>query len=615
MSTTRQVLLADPGQAPGLIRRGLACAGLALTVLLAACGGGGDPAPVVIAKPATRAEAARFLTQATFGPTDTDINKVMTVGYAAWIDEQMATTGNTHEAIWKALDQGYQAATTGKTKANSDDVIFSFWKRAIAAPDQLRQRVGFALSQIFVISMLQDCVNNQPRAAAHYLDTLTSQAFGNYRPLLESVARHPSMGCYLSHLRNQAENASTGRVPDENFAREVMQLFSIGLYKLDDQGNYTLGLNDQYIETYTPSDVSGLAKVFTGLSLDCPTFPSDTCFYNGTDNSNKAQPGYDDRYQMPMRGYPRFHSYNAKSFLGVTIAPQVLSNATSSPAPDPEASLKVALDTLAAHHNVAPFIAKQLIQRLVTSNPDGAYVERVVKASRTPDGVNLGAMVKAILLDQAARAPVGTTADFGKVREPILKYSALLRAFGGDTATGTFKIYNTDSNTSSSLNQSPLRAASVFNFFRPGYAPPGSLTGTANKVAPEMQLLNESSLQAYLRFMQSVLTNDGSVDGTRTDVQMSYTLPGPTTDDASTLTDLAKQADVKALVARINSKLMYGTMPSSLQTEIENAVKTISIPALKADGSNKNDVDNATKNRIRAALLLTVASPQFQVQQ
>ena len=223
---------------PSCLRPPWAVLTCALLLLLSACGGGGGggdggspsaPPPVVVEKPASRDEAARFLAQATFGPTDADIDRVTALGYSAWIDEQFATvrTG-THRAHWEARD-GELKAANASSGAGQDQVLESFWKQALTGPDQLRQRMAFALSQIFVISMADSNVANDTRAVAAWLDLLASQGLGNYRDLLEAVARHPMMGLYLSHLRNQKADARTGRVPDENFAREVMQLFSIGL--------------------------------------------------------------------------------------------------------------------------------------------------------------------------------------------------------------------------------------------------------------------------------------------------------------------------------------------------------------------------------------------------
>ena len=268
---------------------------LLLALLLAACGGGGGgdtpptnstptPPVVVVEMPATRSDAARFLSQATFGPTETDIDRVMAVGYSAWIDEQFSRSATSHRTHFETRDAEIRAANASSS-AGQDQVFETFWKQAIAGPDQLRQRSAFALSQIFVISMADDNVANNPRAVAAWLDMLGNEGLGTYRNLLETVSRHPLMGVYLSHLRNQKADTRTGRVPDENYAREVMQLFSVGLVELNEDGSArTVGGNP--VDTYAPADISGLARVFTGWSYACPDWPDNSCFSSGVANGN-----------------------------------------------------------------------------------------------------------------------------------------------------------------------------------------------------------------------------------------------------------------------------------------------------------------------------------------
>ena len=575
-----------------------------LAALLTACGGGGgdsgggetSPPPVVVEKPATRAEAARFLTQATFGPTDADITRVMDIGYAAWIDEQFAlpAPATSHRAHWEARNAEIAAASPGST-AGQDQVFESFWKQAVTGPDQLRQRTAFALSQIFVISMVDSNVGNDPRAVAAWLDMLNTQGTGSYRVLLESVSRHPMMGYYLSHLRNQKADARTGRVPDENYAREVMQLFSIGLVELNEDGTARTSTGGAALETYTPADISGLAKVFTGFSWACPDWPDNNCFFSGS-NNGQSDP---DRGFKSMLGYPQYHSTEAKTFLGSTIAAQ------SSSAPD--ASLSTALDTIAAHANVGPFIGRQLIQRFVTSNPSPAYVTAVARAfANNGSGVrgDLKAVVKAVLMHAEARTVSDTS---GKVREPVLRLSAYLRAFPHSSDTGYWRVGNTD-NPGTSLGQTPLRAPSVFNFYRPGYVAPGTQSGTRNLAAPELQLASETTAAGFVNYMRDnvssgVGANNGTVNGVvrnRRDVQPDFTA------------ELALATDVPGLVSRVADRLSYGNLGAVAQTDIATAVSSIAIPA--ATGSNQAAIDTAKRNRVNAAVLLVLASPEFQVQ-
>lgn len=549
--------------------------------------------------PATRQEAARFLTQATFGPTTQDVDRLMSIGYAAWFQEQFsAQPARSYRSYWDMRDAALKATrTTGGATVN--EINHAFWTNAITSPDQLRQRVAFALSEIFVISTQDGCGNNLPQGVASYFDMLGQRAFGSYRQLLESVTLHPVMGCFLSHFRNQKEDPLSGRVPDENYAREVMQLFSIGLHQLNADGTEKLASNGQPIETYSQDDISGLAKVFTGWAHACPDWPSDNCFKWSARTGDNAMTA--DRWAVPMRPYARFHSTSEKRFLGKVIPVQQVA--------DPEGSLKIALDTLSTHANVGPFIGKQLIQRLVTSNPSPAYVQRVSQAF-TSSGGNLQTTVVAILMDAEARDMTKTqSASFGKVREPILKLSAFLRAYGAKSDTGNFLVYST-ADAGTGLGQNPLQAPSVFNFFRPGYVPPGSETARVNMVAPEMQLMHETSAAGYVNYMRTVISwglgaagydNKGSAP----DIHLPFQR-----NTSDSLYNLAQ--DPAALTEDINQRLMYGTMPQALKTEITSAVSSI----YYGSKSKQSAEDKAltTKLRLWSALLLAVSSPEFQVQ-
>ncbi|MFO1285691.1 MAG: DUF1800 domain-containing protein [Rubrivivax sp.] len=572
---------------------------VATAVALAACGGGGGgndsgggTPPPVVEKPATRDEAARFLAQATFGPVDADIDRLLDIGYAAWIDEQFARApAQTHRAHWEARDAEIKAVNAANA-AGQNEFFESFWKQAVTGPDQLRQRMAYALSQIFVISLVDGTVGDNPRAVAAYLDMLGEKGFGTYRDLLEAVSRHPMMGIYLSHLRNQKADARTGRVPDENYAREVMQLFSIGLVELNDDGSVRTGAGGAALETYGPADISGLAKVFTGWSWACPDWPDNGCFFNGTANGNSDP----DRAFKSMLGYPQYHSTESKVFLGTTVAGQATA--------DPAASLKAALDRLATHPNVGPFIGRQLIQRFVTSNPSPAYVSAVAQAfADNGAGVrgDMKAVLKAVLMNPEARRAGDTS---GKVREPVLRLSAFLRAFAHTSDSGAFKVGNTD-NASTQLGQSPLRSPSVFNFYRPGFVAPGTQAAARGLVAPELQLASETSAAGYVNFMRDNVSagigiNPGAPTNRR-DIQGNYA------------DELALAADAVALTERVTSRLTYGGAGAALKTEISTAVASITIPALNAGGTNQAAIDSAKRNRVNAAMLLTLAAPEFVV--
>ncbi len=598
---------------PRLRRLWWACA----LVLLSACGGGNGGsggsasadsgnakalgavsiAEAGVDRPATRYEAARFLTQATFGPNDFEIELLMKIGYGAWIDRQFTLSATSHRAWWEAANAAIQLITPTAT-AGQDQVWESFWNQAVNGPDQLRLRMAFALSQIFVVSAVDGTIAGQPRALAAWLDMLGDKSFGSYRDLLETVSLHPLMGIYLTHLKNQKPDPLTGRIPDQNYARESMQLLSLGLVKLNADGTPVLDANNRPIETYGPPDVAGLSNVFTGFSWACPAAPSsNNCFNNGS-SGGVSDP---DRYFKPMVAYPQFHSLDAKSFLGVTIPASTTAN--------PAADLKIALDTLTAHPNVGPFISKQLIQRLVTSNPSGPYVQAVA-AIFDNNGAgqrgDLKAVLKAILMHPEARLQSNAT---GKVREPVLRLSAYLRAFPHKSDTGSWKVGNTDS-VANSLGQTPLRAPSVFNFYRPGYSAPGSQSAAAGMVGPELQLLNESSAAGWINYMRDNLNNGvGQFNGTvatvvfnRRDLQRDWSA------------ELALAPRTAELVASVTGKLLYGLASPALQTEIQTAITKITIPALNAGGTNQAAIDSAKRNRVNATVLLTLAVPEFVVQ-
>lgn len=563
---------------------------------LMACGAGkedeaGSPPnmpPTGSDAPASREAAARFLTQASFGPTDASVQRVMELGYSRWIDEQLALPATSHQSTWETLDAAAKAVNVDSS-AGQDGVIHSFWRGAVAGNDQLRQRVAFALSEIFVISMQDANVGDSPRGVANYMDMLASKGFGRYRDLIEAISLHPMMGRYLTSLGNRKADARTGRVPDENYAREIMQLFSIGLLELNADGSVKMN-GSTPAETYTPADIAGLAKVFTGWSWACPVAPTatnSTCFFNGTTN-NQSDP---DRLFKPMISYPQYHAPEEKRFLSAVIPVN-----TAGPA-----SLKTALDTLADHPNVGPFIGKQLIQRLVTSNPSGTYVRDVAQVFNSTNG-DMKAVVKAILTHPEARVSSNTA---GKVREPVLRVTAYLRAFSATSDSGYYKVGNTD-NPGTQLGQTAMRSPTVFNFYRPGYVPPGSNAAAANLAVPELQISHETTAAGYVNYIRDAVSaglgpNPGAPTNRR-DVQPNFSAE-------LALADKPTAANPTELVERINSKLMYGTMPAALKTQIATAVGSI---AIRTNTQANTDADKRT--RVNAAIFLTLVSPEFQVQ-
>jgi uncharacterized protein (DUF1800 family) len=374
------------------------------------------------------------------------------------------------------------------------------------------------------------------------------------------------------------ENAK-GRQPDENFAREVMQLMTLGLYQLEADGTIRTAANGSRLDTYTQDDVSNLARVFTGYDLDI----------RADEKTGFAVPGQtysidsNQWTQRPMALTAANHSTLAASFLGVTV-----------PANTPgAAALKTALDTLYNHPNVGPFIGRQLIQRLVTSNPSAAYVARV-SAVFADNGAGVRGDMKsvfaAVLLDNEARSAAGLgDTEFGRLREPMLRIAQWARTFGASSGLGTWKVADT-SDAATRLGQSPLRSPSVFNFFRPGYVPPSTVLATDGKEAPEFQIVNETSVGGYLNYLQSVLV-DG-FDGR--DVVASYTA------------EKALATDAAALVQRLNLLLCANQLSAATVGIVTNALAT---PPVTAGSS-----DAVKLNRVYAAVLLVMGCPEYLVQ-
>ncbi|MGZ5236996.1 MAG: DUF1800 domain-containing protein [Caldimonas sp.] len=606
-----------------LARFGRGAVASAALILVAACGGGGggaaDPAaggndsPAVQAvKTPTPTEASRFLTQATFGPTEAEINRLSTMQYGAWIDEQFAKPQTLHRLYINQASADLASVGQQISPVNFYD---SWWSQALGADDQLRQRAAFALSQILVISFANATLQNQPRGVASYYDMLGEHAFGNFRDLLEAVTFHPMMGVYLSHLKNLKEDPATGRVPDLNYAREITQLFSVGEYKLNLDGTNQMGSDGRPSVAYVSKDLEGLSQVFTGLS-----------WYAGPQLTDRTAARFNgqnpqlERDWRPMQDYNEytpntsFHSISTKNFLGVTIAAQTK--------PDTLGDVKIALDTLFNNPNVGPFIGKQLIQRLVTSNPSPAYVARVATAfNDNGQGVrgDMKAVWKAILLDPEART-ASTSPSYGKLREPLLRLSSMLRAFNATSISGRYTGIGLTDDPATRLNQTPMFAPTVFNFFRPGYVPTSKAITDANLVVPELQITHDLSVAGYMNYIRTWTT----LNNTR-DIQQKY--------DA----EVALAATPDSLVDRMNLLLFSGTMPDTLKTQIASAVASRAIPApvypaaaasapTAASGAsgaasapavpptNQAAIDAAKLDRVYLAVFLSMASPDYLIQ-
>jgi uncharacterized protein (DUF1800 family) len=533
--------------------------------------GSGGPSVPTLPGQAPEEQAARFLAQAGLGPTLPEVQALARrtvsgrVDFNAWLDEQFAAPARSDQgatlqertAFQLGLDLGLLTDTVRNPFVTGYGLDNVLWFRLMTGTDVLRQRTVLALSEIFVVSQRNMPIPWGQFATLAYWDLLERHAFGSFRQLLEAVTLSPAMGTYLS-LRGSQQADASGRRPDENYARELLQLFTIGLDRLDDAGRPTGQ------PSHGPEDVTELARALTGWDFDLagevPRFdPS-------------VSPAYTRR---PMVANPAHHDSGAKSFLGAVLP------AGGSAQDD----LRRALDALAAHPNVAPFVSRQLIQRLVTSNPEPEHVMRVAQVFRSTGG-RLSEVIRAVLTDPLAREPLPAAQAERrcKLREPLLRFVQFGRVAGVRSLDGRWEIGNLSG--AGLLGQSPLQSPSVFNFFRPGYVPPNTVVAAAGLVAPEFQLTDESSVVSYANFMLRTL--DGVAGA---GIALSYA------------DWLGMAADAPRLVDQLNLVLTGRALAASTVKLIEQAVT--SLPASDPMQQRK---------RVLAAFYLMLTSPDYLVQ-
>ena len=546
----------------------LAVLGLSGTALLAACGGGGGTSTTAAITPDNSlannlalTDAARFLRQASWGGTSNEIKDLATTGQQGWLNAQFNAPQGQSLTRW-LIEKGFNDASVSSNVNGDGGWVQSIWWKLFSATDLFRQRAALALSELFVVSHLGLPFSWRNFAIANYWEILEANALGNFRTLLENVTLSSAMGTYLNMKGNQKYDAKTGRSPDENYAREVMQLFTIGLYQLNIDGTLQLDAQGKPIESYDNADIQGLARVFTGWNTA-----------TGTDATGElANAAY--RHGLPMMLTASLHSPEEKKFLGVTIPAGTAGIE----------SLRIALDTLFQHNNTAPFIAKQLIQRLVTSNPSPAYVARVAKLFvNNGKGVrgDMKAVWTAILIDTEARL-ANPPASFGKLSEPMIRLLQWGHTFRATSTDGAWTLGYTDAETA--LGQMPMRSPSVFNFFRPGYVPPNTQAAAQNLVAPEFQILTEPTVVGYINYMA------GTVNNAR-NIKADYS------------TEKALATDPTALVAHLNLCLASGALTSTSQSLIVNAITSISAAT-----------ETGLLNRIYAAVLMVMSSTDYLIQ-
>jgi uncharacterized protein (DUF1800 family) len=534
-----------------------------LAMLLAGCGGSSGsetspPPPLPPPNVISKAEAFRFLNQASFGATEAEAHRVIVMGFDAWIDEQLQRPASLQLPYLKSLPRPpllYEL---------QDDRIDIWFRNAVNGEDQLRQRVAFALSEIMVVSQFGALIDHT-YSLAGYHDLLVSGAFGNYRDLIGEVTLHPAMGVYLSMLGNEKPNPALNIRPDENYARELMQLFSIGLVELNADGSTRLNGLGQPIPTYDQTVIEGFAHVYTGWN------------YAGAPGFHQALPN-DNNQTLPMQLYPAFHDTGAKQMLNGVVLPAGQSGSED---------LNDALDNIFNHPNVGPFIALRLIQRLVTSNPSPSYVQRVASVfNNNGSGVrgDLAAVVRTILLDPEARPESPMDLD-GKIKEPLIRLTQLWRAYEASSASGWMPF----AGAYIFFGQGPLQAPSVFNFFSSFYAPPGEIRDSS-LVAPELQISTEyqnTLVTNYFLFQSIGLTSEAT---------------GLADDDVFINIDaeVAVADDTEALVQMVAGKLLAGQISTTLETELKGMIDRIP----------------ATERALRAgeAIYFIASSPEFAYQ-
>jgi uncharacterized protein (DUF1800 family) len=528
---------------------------------LAGCGGGGGdttpPPPPPPPPPVTKAEAYQFLNQGSFGATEAEAQTLISMRPEAWIDDQM-------QELPSLQLPHLQGVTPPQFpfQLHADRVDIWF-RNSLYGEDQLRQRVAFALSEIMVVSQL-GALGNLPFAVADYYDVLAENAFGNYRELLEEVTLHPAMGVYLSMLGNEKPDPVNNIRPDENYAREVMQLFSIGLVELNIDGTEKLD-QGQPIPTYSQDIIEGFAHVYTGWT------------FAGAPSFRQARPTPFNQV-IPMQLYPGFHDTDSKTLLRGEVLPAGQSG---------EQDLSDALDNIFNHPNVGPFIAIRLIQRLVTSNPSPGYIRRVAEVfNNNGSGVrgDLGAVVKAILLDDEARPALAMEID-GKLKEPLLRLTQLWKAYNATSNSGRFPL-----NAAYILfGQGPLQSPSVFNFFSPFYAPPGEIRDSS-LVAPELEIATEYQNTLFTNYMFYQVFALNQTNGTLADDDIYINFEE----------EMAIANDIDALIDMVAGKLLAGQISDTLRQEIAGMLARVP--------------ETETAIRAAEAIYFVVTSPEYAYQ-
>ncbi|MEO5906545.1 MAG: DUF1800 family protein [Saprospiraceae bacterium] len=529
-------------------------------------------------------EASRFMSQASLGASLEDIKAVADKGLEPWIDEQMALPQSQMldrlEDVFAEVIEWY--LLNGGDPAELSDrpywTIFNYtwWENHMDAKDVLRQRVALALSELFVIS-IESNLSDAGYGLADYYDLLLRNSFGNFEEILFDVTMHPCMGYYLSHLNNPREITEENIHPDENYAREIMQLFTIGLYELNQDGSRKTDSLGNWIPTYGQDDIKELAKVFTGLGV------ADVIPNEWVDDPYFGIDIYVADMTLPMIMYEEWHEPGQKIMLDGYVIPGGQNGVND---------IRSAIHRLFLHENVGPFIGRQLIQRLVTSNPSPSYVWRVADVFRDNgkgERGDMAAVIKAILLDPEARTCNALEAeDFGRLREPFTRYTHFTKAIPLEQYYGRY--WNVGYGFYQATNQMPLASRTVFNFFLPDYQPIGPISENG-LVGPEYQIHNSRTSVEYMNQV-----NDWAVWGYIMD---DWEVDNPhTTFNIAELKNLAR--DPEALINRLDMLFTHGSLSTFTRQIIQEAITPLIYYDYRED-------------RVRLALYLILISPDYNV--
>jgi len=500
-------------------------------------------------------DAVRFLRQASLGANQEYVQYVSEMGFEAWLNEQRNVPASalytlTNEIIDEDLE--LFVANGGDPEDFFSPAFYHFlyawWQTNMTNEDLLRQRVAYALSEIMVISFYST-VDEHADGAAHFYDKLVTHGLGNYRDLLYDVSLHPCMGIYLSHFNNPRSFPSDNIHPDENYAREVMQLFSIGLYELNIDGTQTLDGDGAPIPSYGINEVKELAKVFTGLG---PGAMVDNPFDVIPDFGDAA---YFTDYAVPMAMYELWHEPGQKNIVNGGVIPAGQSGMED---------INDAIDILFNHPNVGPFMAQRLIQHMVKSNPTPAFIQRVATVfNDNGQGVrgDMFATVKAILLDEEARdCDWLNDPQQGKLSEPLVRYAQYARMT--DKLMTQERYWNIGYSFLLATEQAPLFSRSVFNFFQPGYQPNGPIADQG-LLAPEFQIHNSKTSLAYMNEVND-WTNWWAL------MYSWEEYIEPVFVDMNGLEELAKNPEV--LINHLDKLYTHGQMSDELRANIKSAI-------------------------------------------